>query len=149
MRPFLTHLFQRGRHFSISQSPSLTAKHGIYVSHSSDPYFNLSFEDWYALRSRIFIYAASNECMNAGAQAVQGEAGPGATPAHLSRQTMRHHRTKPKPLERSELSCFTSRWRSLHTPAQWGRNRVPCTSCLCLDLIQYLPMISHGSYELN
>lgn len=57
MRPSLTRLLQRGRH----QLPSLTAKHGIYVSHSSDPYFNLSFEDWYALRTRIFIYAASNK----------------------------------------------------------------------------------------
>jgi hypothetical protein len=57
MRPSLTRLLQRGPR----QLPSLTAKHSIYVSDSSDPYFNLSFEDWYALRSRIFIYAASNE----------------------------------------------------------------------------------------
>jgi hypothetical protein len=56
MRPSLTRL-QRGPR----QLPLLTAKHGIYVSHSSDPYFNLSFEDWYALRTRIFIYAVSNE----------------------------------------------------------------------------------------
>ena len=57
MRPSLTRLLQRGP----LQLPSLTAKHGIYVSHSGDPYFNLSFEDWYALRSRIITYAASNE----------------------------------------------------------------------------------------
>ncbi|KAI0000029.1 hypothetical protein BJV77DRAFT_939542 [Russula vinacea] len=37
MRPTLTRLLQRGHS---------TAKHSIYVSHSSDPYFNLSFEDW-------------------------------------------------------------------------------------------------------
>ncbi|KAI0276326.1 hypothetical protein BGY98DRAFT_986374 [Russula aff. rugulosa BPL654] len=42
MRPSLTRLLQRGPR----QLLSLTAKHGIYVSHSSDPYFNLSFEDW-------------------------------------------------------------------------------------------------------
>ena len=57
MRPSLTRLVQRGPR----QLSSLTAKHGIYVSHSSDPYFNLSFEDWYALRSRIFTYVVSNE----------------------------------------------------------------------------------------
>ena len=125
MRPSLTRLLQRGPR----RLPSLNAKHGIYVSHSSDPYFNLSFEDWYAFHTRIFMYAVSNEWMDAGAQVVQGEASPGTTPAHLPRQTMRHHRTKSKPLERSELSCFTSRRHSLHTPAQWGRNGVPCTVC--------------------
>lgn len=47
----LTRLLRRGpRHFSISQSPSLTTKHSIYVSQSTDPYFNLSFEDWYVPR---------------------------------------------------------------------------------------------------
>ncbi|KAI9467171.1 Lipoyltransferase and lipoate-protein ligase [Lactarius psammicola] len=37
----------RRRHFSTSLPLSLTAKHSIYVSQSSDPYFNLTFEDWY------------------------------------------------------------------------------------------------------
>ena len=70
--------------------------------------------------------------MNAGAQAVQGEAGPGATPAHLSRQTMCRHWAKPKSLEGSELACSTSRQYPLHTPAQWRRNGVPCTSFAAL-----------------
>jgi hypothetical protein len=65
--------------------------------------------------------------MNPLAQAVQREADPGATPAPLSRRAMRRHRPKPKSLERSELSCPPSRWRPLHTPAQWWRDRVPCT----------------------
>ena len=57
MLPPLTHLLRRGpRHFSISQPPTLTAKHSIYVSQSTDPYFNLSFEDWYA--STLGIYFA-------------------------------------------------------------------------------------------
>ncbi|KAH9179535.1 Lipoyltransferase and lipoate-protein ligase [Lactarius sanguifluus] len=45
----LTRLLQRGprqRHFSTSLQLSPTAKHSIYVSQSSDPYFNLTFEDW-------------------------------------------------------------------------------------------------------
>ncbi|KAH9002269.1 Lipoyltransferase and lipoate-protein ligase [Lactarius hatsudake] len=45
----LTRLLQRSprqRHFSTSLRLSLTAKHSIYVSQSSDPYFNLTFEDW-------------------------------------------------------------------------------------------------------
>ncbi|KAI9447880.1 hypothetical protein H4582DRAFT_1896938, partial [Lactarius indigo] len=36
----------RQRHFSTSLQLSLAAKHSIYVSQSSDPYFNLTFEDW-------------------------------------------------------------------------------------------------------
>ena len=46
----LTRLLQRSprqRHFSTSPALSLSAKHSIYVSQSSDPYFNLTFEDWY------------------------------------------------------------------------------------------------------
>ncbi|KAI0254864.1 hypothetical protein BJV78DRAFT_1273894 [Lactifluus subvellereus] len=39
-------LYGRPRHFSTFHPPSLTAKHSIYVSQSSDPYFNLTFEDW-------------------------------------------------------------------------------------------------------
>jgi lipoate-protein ligase A len=51
MLPTLTRLLQRGPgHLSISKSSSLTAKHSIYVSQSTDPYFNLSFEDWYVPR---------------------------------------------------------------------------------------------------
>ncbi|KAI9513240.1 hypothetical protein F5148DRAFT_972105 [Russula earlei] len=47
MLPPWTRPLQRGpRHFSISRPPPLSAKHSIYVSQSSDPYFNLSFEDW-------------------------------------------------------------------------------------------------------
>ncbi|KAN0132546.1 Lipoyltransferase and lipoate-protein ligase [Lactarius tabidus] len=45
----LTRLLQRSprqRHFSTSLPLSLTAKHSVYVSQSSDPYFNLTFEDW-------------------------------------------------------------------------------------------------------
>ena len=67
----LTSLLQRStrqRHFSTSL---LTAKHSIYVSQSSDPYFNLTFEDWYAislsvehrieLRHRLFKEKPSHE----------------------------------------------------------------------------------------
>jgi len=45
----LTRLLQRSprqRHFSTSLPLSLSVKHSIYVSQSSDPYFNLTFEDW-------------------------------------------------------------------------------------------------------
>ncbi|KAH8988538.1 Lipoyltransferase and lipoate-protein ligase [Lactarius akahatsu] len=42
----LTRLLQRSprRHFSTSLQ--LSPKHSIYISQSSDPYFNLTFEDW-------------------------------------------------------------------------------------------------------
>ncbi|KAH9077017.1 Lipoyltransferase and lipoate-protein ligase [Lactarius deliciosus] len=49
MTSTLTRLLQRSprrRHFSTSLQLSPTAKHSIYVSQSSDPYFNLTFEDW-------------------------------------------------------------------------------------------------------
>ncbi|KAI0303928.1 hypothetical protein BC826DRAFT_980470 [Russula brevipes] len=47
MLPNLARLLQRGhRLFSTSRASPLSAKHSIYVSQSSDPYFNLSFEDW-------------------------------------------------------------------------------------------------------
>ena len=60
MLPPLTRLLRRGpRHFSISQS-TLTAKHSIYVSQSTDPYFNLSFEDWYGSTLGIY-FAVSGE----------------------------------------------------------------------------------------
>jgi lipoate-protein ligase A len=75
MIPALTRLLQRGprqRHFSSSRPLSLTAKRSIYVSQSSDPYFNLTFEDWYMptrlsvenstqLRRRLFKEKPSHE----------------------------------------------------------------------------------------
>ena len=71
----LTRLLQRSsrqRHFSTSPPLSLIAKHSIYVSQSSDPYFNLTFEDWYTptflsaenrakLRRRLFKEKPSHE----------------------------------------------------------------------------------------
>ena len=71
----LTRLLQRSprqRHFSTSPPLSLTTKHSIYVSQSSDPYFNLTFEDWYTptllsvenrteLRRRLFKEKPSHE----------------------------------------------------------------------------------------
>ena len=71
----LTRLLQRSprqSHFSTSVPLLLTAKHSIYVSQSSDPYFNLTFEDWYTptllsvkkrteLRRRLFKEKPSHE----------------------------------------------------------------------------------------
>lgn len=71
----LTRLLQRSsrqRHFSTSLPLSLTAKHSIYISQSSDPYFNLTFEDWFVptllsveyrieLRRRLFKEKPSHE----------------------------------------------------------------------------------------
>jgi hypothetical protein len=83
MLPPLTRLLRRGpRHFSISQPPTLTAKHSIYVSQSTDPYFNLSFEDWYASSSGI-LPLRSLELEHNILQVIQGEVDSGATPAHL------------------------------------------------------------------
>jgi len=72
------------------------------------------------------IYAVL-ERTPSGTQALQGEAGPGAPPTHLSRQPMRRDWTKSKFLERSELSCSSPRQHPLHTPAQWWRDGLPCT----------------------
>jgi hypothetical protein len=87
--------------------------------------------------------------MNAGAQAVQGEASPGATSAHLSRQAMCYHREKPKSLEGSKLSCSTSRQHSLHTPAQWRRNGVPCASFVALIQCRSHGLIITGRKDLG
>ena len=75
----LTRLLQRGtRHLSTYQPPTLTAKHNIYVSQSTDPYFNLTFEDWYVPMLSSLAWTALY------LQVVQGKADRRATPAHLS-----------------------------------------------------------------
>jgi hypothetical protein len=150
MLPTLTRLLQRGpRYLSISKSPSLTAKHSIYVSQSTDPYFNLSFEDWYVPRVEHICSSGMSTFWH---QAVQREADSGATPAHLSRQTMRRDWTKSKSLEGSELSRSTPRQHPFHTPAQWWRNGLSRTpSVLHTTFLPRKPNYSregHRKYEL-
>lgn len=48
-----TKLAATSHRFSTSSTSSLTPSHSIYVSNSTNPYFNLSLEDWFVRHSAV------------------------------------------------------------------------------------------------
>ncbi|KAI0268098.1 hypothetical protein BC834DRAFT_923217 [Gloeopeniophorella convolvens] len=71
MIPASTRLLRLGpRHFCTSQPHLLDAKHSIYVSQSSNPYFNLTFEDWLfkekAVREPLLLIYRDKPCVVIG-----------------------------------------------------------------------------------
>ena len=102
---------------------SLKPTHSIYVSNSTNPYFNLTFEDW-----SVPLPPSSRREADFLVQAFPLPPTKRPALASLQRRTLCRHWTEPEPLERGQPRRIRDTWYSLDQATKWGRNRIPCAS---------------------
>lgn len=104
---------------------SLKPTHSIYVSNSTDPYFNLTFEDW-----SVLLLSVSTQGVDLLVQAFPLPPTKRPALASLQRCTVCCHWTEPESLERSQPGRIRDKRYSLDQATKWWRYCIPCASRL-------------------
>jgi lipoate---protein ligase len=123
------------RNFASTVRHALSPTHSIYVSESTNPYFNLALEDWF-----VSFLPNVRQLEAKMSKAVQAQTAQRAAAAALPRCTLRSHRKKSKSVERSESPFIAKGGNSFHSQAFRRRDRVSCAWICSLLIIRPLKL---------
>jgi hypothetical protein len=119
-----------GRSFSIPSTSTLTPNHSIYVSKSTDPYFNLSLEDWSVLLSISDSLTVHIACR----KVIQIQTLRRTASLDLSGYAMCRNWPQPKSMDGGKYTSSAQSADTAHSSSQRRRNGLPCTFLVSVDL---------------
>lgn len=112
------------RHISACAPHSLSAERSIYVSKSTNPYFNLTLEDWSVRSAACSSRIAGSR---GGRKAVQTQVAEGAAAAAVQGRPVCRHRAQPEPVEGGQPARRRGHAYAVDPAAQRRWDGVPCT----------------------
>jgi hypothetical protein len=112
------------RYLSGQNTCPISSNHPIYLSASTNPYFNLTFEDWFV---NPFGLSCNILTESMKWKAIQTQSDRETSSADISRRTMRRHRTQSKSVERGQFPSFEEGRSPVYSETEWRRDCISCT----------------------